>query len=212
MADRRPIAAFDFDGTLTTSDTFLPFLARATGSTTMARGLAKGLAVWPRKGRDGAKAESVAAVLRGQPLERLQRLGSDQGRDIVGRSRPTPWAPGLRPAVVGRLRRHQDLGHRVVIVSASLRVYVEPVATMLGVDDVVATELETDADGRCSGRLASPNCRGPQKVERLTAAVSPDWKQTWAYGDSEGDTELLTKATNAVWVKRGILRGPVPTS
>lgn len=211
MAERLPIAAFDFDGTLTTSDTFLPFLARAGGPASMVSSLSRGLLVWPRQGRDRAKEESVAATLRDQPIERLQRLGCDQAQMIVGQRRPKPWAPGLRPAVLGRLRRHQDLGHRVVIVSASLRVYVEPVARLLGVDDVIATELEVDALGVCSGRLASPNCRGLEKVERLRAALAPRWEDTWAYGDSEGDAALLAKAAYPVWVRSGALQGASPS-
>ena len=210
MTELAPVAAFDFDGTLTTSDTFLPFLARAGGPASMMSSLSRGLLVWPRQGRDRAKEQSVAAALRNQPLERLQRLGRDQARMIVDQRQPKPWAPGIQPAVIGRLRRHQDLGHRVVVVSASLRVYVEPVARLLGVDDVIATELETDADDICNGRLASPNCRGPEKVARLEAAVAPRWEEAWAYGDSDGDAALLATAANAVWVRGGALHGPSP--
>ena len=64
---------------------------------------------------------------------------------------------------------HRQAGHRVVIVSASPTVYLDAAGRRLGVDAVLATELEVGADGRLTGRLAGPNCRGEEKVKRLQA-------------------------------------------
>ena len=69
----------------------------------------------------------------------------------------------------------------------------------------MATELEVDADGRCTGALVGGNCRGPEKVRRLHAWLDAhhggrDAVELWAYGDSPGDRELLAAADRPVWV------------
>jgi phosphatidylglycerophosphatase C len=71
---------------------------------------------------------------------------------------------------------------------------------------VLATELEL-RDGRFSGRLASPNCWGPEKARQLQQCFGSDQPPVlFAYGDSQGDREMLALADHA-WL-RG--RGAMP--
>ena len=91
-----------------------------------------------------------------------------------------------------------------MIVSASFELYVEPLGSLLGVDGVLATRLVTDA-GRFTGDLDGPNCRGPEKVQRLHAWLDQHHGgraavELVAYGDSPGDRELLADADVAHWV------------
>ncbi len=105
--------------------------------------------------------------------------------------------------MVERIRWHQDEGHEVVIVSASLRAYLDPVVEHLGLDGVCAVELEVDEDGRLTGAMVGPNCRGPQKVVRLTEWLGGEApERLWAYGNSSGDRELLAAAHEPTWVRR----------
>ena len=109
----------------------------------------------------------------------------------------------FRPEMVERIRWHQEEGHEVVIVSASLRAYLDPVVEHLGLDGVCAVELEVGDDGRLTGRMIGPNCRGAEKVRRLTdwlGGESPG--RLWAYGNSSGDRELLAAAHEPIWVGR----------
>jgi phosphatidylglycerophosphatase C len=106
-----------------------------------------------------------------------------------------------------RLEWHRRAGHRLVIVSASPTIYLETAGRLLGVDAVLATELEVDGNGRLTGRLSRPNCRGAEKALRLQAwlesagrAPSGRPRELWAYGDSAGDGEMLALADVAVWV------------
>jgi HAD superfamily hydrolase (TIGR01490 family) len=100
----------------------------------------------------------------------------------------------LRPEALVRLRWHQQRGDRVVLCSASPRLLLQPLADWLGVE-LLCTELEQH-DGRWIPKLASPNCKGPEKVRRLEQHLGPvDGLTIEAYGDSRGDKELLEKAT-----------------
>ena len=112
----------------------------------------------------------------------------------------------LRVDTVARLRHHRDLGHTVVLVSASLDPYLVPFGSRIGATGVVCTELERDPHGVLTGRLVGPNCRGLEKVRRLEswlAASGIDDPIVWAYGDSAGDDALLARADHPVRVGRG---------
>jgi phosphatidylglycerophosphatase C len=183
------VAAFDFDGTLVPGDSVHVFLThllgrRRLGAALLAAGPAMGLA-YLRGGRDEAKAAFFARAVPGIEAARVDALGRSFGHQLVGR---------MRADLAARLGWHRDQGHRVVIVSASLTNYLEPFAAEVGIDDVIATRLEVDGDGRLTGRMAGLNVRGAEKATRLRALLGPEPVELWAYGDSRGDREMLAMA------------------
>jgi phosphatidylglycerophosphatase C len=195
------IAAFDFDGTLTTGDCLVPFLRRMAGTTAVAVTLAR-LPVTARHGRDVAKERVLARLLAGREIATAATAGSALAAEVVARR--------LRPDTLAWLRWHQSAGHRTVIVSASLRPYLAPLAERVGVDHLICTELE-EVDGFLTGRIAGGNCRGPAKAERLAAWLDGADAEIWAYGNSIGDADLLAMAHHPVRVGRRPLRPP-PTA
>jgi phosphatidylglycerophosphatase C len=183
------VAAFDVDGTLTWTDSFVLFLRFVTSplgyGVRMARAV-PGLVPYGLglAGRDRAKAAVVAAFLRGMP----HGAYLDNCAAFAERAYPQiARADGL-----ARLAAHAGVGQAPVFVSASLADYLKPWADKLGVAQVLATELEVRG-GVLTGRLAGPNCWGPQKAARLAAAF-PGVPVAAAYGDSRGDRELLELA------------------
>jgi phosphatidylglycerophosphatase C len=205
---RPVVAAFDVDGTLTTRDCVTPFLLRTAGlrlgTTLLRHPLALAGAVLHRD-RDRLK-ELACSALRGQDAAELDRVGLSFAAEIAsGR---------LRDDTVARLRRHRALGHTVLLASASLDVYVKPLADLLPADAFVCTTLERAADGRLTGRLVGPNCRGREKARRVRewlAASGLEDAELWAYGDSDGDTALLDLADHPFRVD-GVRLGPEPTA
>ena len=191
------VAAFDVDGTLTTGDCVTPFLRRAAGRrlwTTLLRRPLALAASTARRDRDGLK-ELACSALRGIESTEIEGLGDAFAREV--------GAGRLRDDTVARLRRHRELGHTVILASASLDPYLVPLGRSLGVDGVVCTVLERGRDGRLTGRLAGANCRGAEKARRVS-----DWlrendlagAELWAYGDSSGDDELLALADHPLRV------------
>jgi phosphatidylglycerophosphatase C len=90
-----------------------------------------------------------------------------------------------------------------VLASASLDPYLVPLGRLLAADEAVCTMLERGADGRLTGRLAGPNCRGAEKARRIRALLDERGLQeaeVWAYGDSDGDEPLLASADHALRV------------
>ena len=198
---RTVVAAFDFDGTLTRSDSVVPFLRLVAGRRRLVIGLGRrapsvALAA-ARRDRDRLKALATDAVFRGVPSSRVDAVAREHGRTIAVR--------GLRDDVVARVGWHLQQGHRVVIVSASYEPYVHVVAEALGVADVVATRLAVDADDAYTGAIDGPNCRAQEKVRRLeqwwtAQGLTRAGVELWAYGDSSGDRELLAWSDHPVWV------------
>jgi phosphatidylglycerophosphatase C len=195
----RVVAVFDVDRTLTTRDCVVPFLRRAVGRRLVTTPLRHPLATAGallRRDRDALKALSCAS-LRGVDGAWLDRLGAEFAAEVA-----SGW---LRDDTAARLRRHRELGHAVVLASASLDAYLLPLGERLGVDDVVCTELERGADGRLTGRLAGANCRGTEKARRVRQWLTErglEDASVWAYGDSPDDAPLLEAATHPVWVGR----------
>ena len=99
----------------------------------------------------------------------------------------------INPEALQRFHWHQQQGDRVLLCSASPRLLLQPLADWLGVE-LLCTELG-QRDGRWRAKLASANCKGPEKVRRLEDHLGPLADRTIeAYGDSKGDRELLKAA------------------
>jgi phosphatidylglycerophosphatase C len=205
------IAAFDFDGTLTRSDSVVPFLRRFLWRWPALAGIVRcapaGLVAMARRDRDSLRVAATSAVLRGVPAVDVDRHATSFATEIV--------SDRLRPDTTARLRWHLSQGHRVVVVSASYDSYLRPVAQHLGVEAVLSTQLAIDTSGRCTGELKGANCRGPEKVNRLHEWLSSQGihranVSVWAYGDSNGDRELLADADHAVWVQASL--GSLPAA
>jgi phosphatidylglycerophosphatase C len=86
-----------------------------------------------------------------------------------------------------------------VIVTASPETTVRPFAERLGADDLLATRLAFDADGRVTGPFDGLNCRADEKVRRLRERFGADLTLKAAYGDTSGDTAMLAIAEIKGW-------------
>ena len=195
----RHVAAFDFDGTLSSRDNFAPFLRRVAGSAAVGRAMAVNtarVARQPRsaRSRDALKALVLRDLFAGYEAAALDEIGRGFAFEIVQRH--------LRSDMVQRADWHRTQGHELVIVSASLGVYLRPIAEQLRFDEVLCTELAVGPDGTLTGELAAPNVRGLEKARRLDAYVDGAASYVWAYGDSSGDRELWARADHAVRVSR----------
>jgi HAD superfamily hydrolase (TIGR01490 family) len=203
MGQVRQVAAFDFDGTLARGDSLLPFLLLVRGRATVGRTLAfmgpritAALVGWGD--RDTAKDDLIARIFGGVPAATVADLGAAYAQQLVARR--------LRPSMVERVAWHRAQGHQLVLVSASLAVYLEPLGKLLGFDEVFATALEVGPDGLLTGKMLGANVRGPEKAARVTTWLAGDEHELWAYGDSAGDRDLLALAHTPMLVRRGTMR------
>jgi phosphatidylglycerophosphatase C len=194
-ASARPVvAAFDFDGTITRRDSLKPFLVRAFGLRRVAlvfMALAP-LALRVALGRasvDEFKVRAIERLFAGAAATALRALGRVHARWLRTR---------MRPQALARIRWHRAQGHALVLVSASIDVYLEPVAHELGFDHLLCTRPSTRGEGgdeRFDGGLAGEDCAGAGKVRALLALLGERAGfELHVYGNGPGDRELLAIA------------------
>lgn len=105
----------------------------------------------------------------------------------------TAIAPYVYAEARDLISRHRNSGHDLYIVSASARELVEPIASILGVDNIIATKLEVK-DGKFTGEVDF-FCRGDNKsgeIQRIADRHGYDLKQCFAYSDSATDVPMLS--------------------
>lgn len=181
------LALFDFDGTVTRTDTFSGFLRFAVRRRRILAGqvLLGPLAIAYRLG--------LVPACQARPL--VARFGFT-GEDAAGvRELGARYAAEVLPAAVrqramNRIAWHKDQGDDVVVVSASLDVYLAPWCEKVGVD-CICTTLE-EHGGRLTGRYVDRDCSGAEKVRKIRERYPLDrYALVYAYGDTTEDLEML---------------------
>src|SRR5690625_638467 len=93
---------------------------------------------------------------------------------------------------VAQIRAHRRAGHRTVLVTGEIDVFVEPIAPLF--DVVVAGQMEKDDEGRWTGHLLTSPLVGESRATWLTRYAREeglDLSASYAYGDSYADRPWL---------------------
>ncbi len=192
LKNKQIVAAFDFDGTLTQRDTLPSFLSYMFGSFRTL--LLFGLEI------PTLLSFVCGMISRQKTKERILRRFFNQltlddikikGREFAA----GPLNQLIRKEGLEKLQWHLREGHRCVLVSANLDVYLEPWSQNKGFHDLICSCIDASSDGMVTGKIRGTNCWGPEKVRRLSLLLGPKKDYTlYAYGDSLGDRELLELA------------------
>jgi len=117
--------------------------------------------------------------------------------------------PALHPRALGLVQQHRDAGDLLAIVTATNEFVTRPIATLFGVEHLVATELERDAAGRVTGRIrGTPAFRGG-KISRVQGWLAAqgrqlaDYERCTFYSDSTNDLPLLEHVSHPVATNPG---------
>lgn len=183
--------AFDFDGTITTEDTFALFLRYWAGTPRWAFNILKLLPIFILYvlkiiDRDKVKEHVVRTFFKGANEDVLNKRAAQFAREVI---------PDLiRPEALKTLKKKNNPPYTIYIVSASINHYLDVWAKNQGIEHVIATNLHV-ADGRLTGALSGPNCWGPGKMAKIKAEMAQiPFEIAEAYGDTRGDREMLHAA------------------
>lgn len=203
---RASIAAFDLDGTLLKGQSgtlVLKYLARrrlVSPKTTM-------LATWwgiryklHLPFRQNEVRERIFKDLSCYSAERVQQIMEDFHRDVM--------IPRYRADGIAELRRHEEDGDHVVIISATFDQIAQAACDYLDCDAALATLMERDAEGHFTGEVDGATTAGPEKVRRIRAWAdecfgADGWELAYAYGDHHSDIPMLEAATTCYAVNPG---------
>ena len=198
-------ALFDFDGTLIRGDSILLFMRYAWQNKlcsvrnlfrfTVAGGLFTVGLLSPKRAK-----EMALHFLKGKKRDDYVLASEDFCRNIL--------IPRLYPLAAEALQKQRAAGHTMLLISATPAFYLEPLKHMLGFTEVLGTDMETDHDGRFTGKIVGINCRGEEKPLRLQAYLDKtgtqlDREHSSAYGNSTHDIPMLELCKNAFAVNPG---------
>jgi len=190
----RPVAAFDFDGTLTYKDSFTAFLYDSCGFFRVAMTFATSPGLWLHYLATGDR-----GVLKARLIYKL--LGPITRAKLEGRVAQFISGRGIalfRPDARAEWDKCKTT-HERVIVTASPEILVRPLGEMIGADRIVGTRLAFSPDGRLTSKLDGANCRGAEKVRRLHEVYGDGLDLDLAFGDTSGDKAMLKAARHGYY-------------
>jgi HAD superfamily hydrolase (TIGR01490 family) len=155
------------------------------------------------------------------PREKLNALHQQFMQQVI--------QPVMLPAAHLLLEKHRAQDDTLLIITATNRFITGPIATALGIENLIATDPEI-VDGQYTGQVDGTPCFQSGKVERLKIWLrehQQNLADSWFYSDSQNDLPLLELVTHPVAVdpdetladharSKGwpviSLRGDIPTS
>ena len=126
-------------------------------------------------------------------LRPLARIDQDTLISLRERFVVEKISPIMLPAAKALVEDHRRVGDALMIITATNSFITRPIADLLGIDTLIATEPEFK-DGRYTGAVAGTPCFKEGKVERLRswlAGHEADLAQSSFYSDSHNDLPLL---------------------
>lgn len=184
------LALFDFDGTITSSDTWTPFMRAAVRPVRMVAGgvIMSPVVLGYQLGMVSASTARQAVVrvgFHGTDAATIRKLGVHYAATMLPRT--------MRQLALERIAWHRAQGDHIVVVSGSLDVYLGPWCAARGLD-CICSALE-ERGGRLTGRYVKGDCSGPEKVRRIRQGYDlTRYSVVYAYGDSGEDREMLALA------------------
>lgn len=193
------IVVFDLDGTITRYDTYVRFLLFVISRSPVKLFRLPLLSFDVLRHKLGGQTNTwlkerfLSAILAGHNRDTINSLATSFSQHVI--------KTGVRSDAIECVRQHQIKGNELVLLSASLDIYVEPLGKMLGFKHIICTRTcwENDVLGK---NLDGGNCYGDIKIERIKQWLEnrTDDRNMVAYADHESDFPLLKIATRGIVV------------
>jgi HAD superfamily hydrolase (TIGR01490 family) len=181
------LAVYDMDRTVTRRATYTPFLLHCAIHRAPWRlifvplVIASMLAYMVRLIDRGELKEINHRLLLGHrvPLRELKPL--------VESFAERQLASNIRPGARAAIARDKKEGRRLVLATASYRLYADAIAERLGFDDVIGTASIIGLDERVHAKIGGENCYGPAKMRMIA-----DWVETSGLKDAHGHVRFYS--------------------
>ena len=164
------LAVYDLDRTITRHATYTPFLLHCAVRRAPWRLLLLPLVILSmllyglRLIDRGRLKEINHALLLGRTIHPRDL------QPLVGSFAEATVARNVRPGARQAIARDKAQGRRLVLATASYRLYAEAIAERLGFDDTIGTGAIIGLDERVHAKILGENCYGPAKLRMIA-----DW-------------------------------------
>ncbi|MDG2018584.1 MAG: HAD-IB family hydrolase [Porticoccaceae bacterium] len=128
------------------------------------------------------------------PMKDLQQLHKLFMQDIV--------KPMMLNQATDLIHRHRKAGDRLLVITSTNRFIVEPICLSLGIDEIIATDLEI-VNGQYSGNIVGTPTFQEGKVVRFNQWLEENNESnsdSYFYSDSINDLPLLMEVAHPVAV------------
>ena len=181
------LAIYDMDRTVTLRATYTPFLLHC----------AFRRAPWRLLFLPFVLLSMLAYVSRLIDRARLKEI--NHRLLLGGRIHPTDLKPlvesfaarqiatNIRPGARKAIARDKSEGRRLILATASYRLYADAIAAKLGFDDVIGTGSIIGLDERVHAKIAGENCYGPAKMQMIA-----DWVERSGLKDTSGHVRFYS--------------------
>ncbi|MCW8398017.1 HAD-IB family hydrolase [Legionella sp. PATHC038] len=185
------VAIFDFDGTITYKNTTIPFLRFIEEKHFFWKFLPKVPHALAYKLHlidvDGLNNIIATHFLKDLSQEFLYQSGENFVDSILPQL--------IKDSAIQRLKWHKERGHHCILATSAYNLYVDYWGKQNGFDHIVSTQIDFDPQGKATGKLRGKSCNGQEKLRRVLECINNP-KTLYAYGDSNGDKEILNYATH----------------
>lgn len=191
----KQLALFDFDGTISWKDSFGDFLKYALGTGRYYFGflyLSPWVAGYLTKliPAHRVKERVMTFFFRGMDIEEFDRVAHEFAAAKLDAL--------VKKSAMERIQWHKEHGHTIAVVSASFENWLKPWCEKNNLS-LISSLLEVK-DNKLTGKLAAPNCKGAEKVNRIRREFDLEsYTYIYAYGNSSGDREMLEMADEAFY-------------
>jgi len=190
------IAVFDFDNTLSTKSSTIPFLRHLHKHDfffQFIQVLPTALLFQTKfLGIDDLNTAFVRQFIKGLSKKQLLTFAESFNKHYMPNI--------LNTIAMQRLQWHKKKLDFCLLATSAYNVYIDAWAAQHGFDAVVSTKIEFDNKDLATGKLERPSCYGKEKLKRVRELIGQK-EITYAYGDSKGDKQILEVAKNAYYRK-----------
>ncbi|MFC2705639.1 MAG: HAD family hydrolase [Olsenella profusa] len=150
--------------------------------------------------RQGEAREQIFDTLREHSSQEVKEIMCDFHDQVLSRR--------YRQEALNEVCRRKEEGCVTLLVSATFRDIAEQAARRLGVDGLVATDMERDAQGNYTGNVEGAVVAGPEKTRAVRRWANEHlgpgtWEIAYSYGDHHSDEDLLSVSKQAFAVSPG---------
>ncbi|WOT04430.1 HAD-IB family hydrolase [Shewanella youngdeokensis] len=187
------LALFDFDGTLTRHDMYTRFVIYSASPLRLVLGgimLSPLFLLYKLKLIPARKLRPLVSyfAFAGRDKKTVAAIGRKFAGSIIQHS--------IRPEMLETLLNHKANGDRVVLVSASLDIYLRPWCESIGIG-LICSEMSVKR-GQYTGRYVAGDCNSELKASLVQASYPlDDFDEVFAYGDTNEDLAMLAIADYA---------------
>jgi len=164
------LAIYDMDRTVTKHATYTPFLLHCAARRAPWRLLFLPLVVLSMLAYVGRLIDRARLKEINHRLLLGARIHPRDLKPLVDSFAESQARSNVRPGARAALARDKAEGRRLVLATASYRLYAEAIAEQLGFDDVIGTGSIIGLDERVHAKIAGENCYGPAKLRMIA-----DW-------------------------------------